>query len=86
MKISTKQCPRCLGVGDVPADPTDLREARRAAGLTQQALAALLNLSQAYVSDAERGRAAVTPERAGQWFLACGIETPWRAYPDKEER
>jgi transcriptional regulator with XRE-family HTH domain len=58
---------------------SDLRSARRTGGMTQAAAAAMLGVSQAYLSMVERGRRAVSPELAAR--VAKSLPVPPVALP-----
>jgi ribosome-binding protein aMBF1 (putative translation factor) len=60
-------------VGAAPFAP-NLQEARRAAGLSQERLAAVAKISASYVSLLERGRHRPTPEIVARLAAALGLE------------
>lgn len=62
-----------------------LREARRAAGLTQAALAKRLGCVQSFVSQAETGAAVVGEEFVKRVMEACQLEASWGAPPAEVE-
>lgn len=73
--MNTRACPGCEGAGVIRVyKPTELKAARKKAGLTQGELAARLGrggVSTAYVSDVERGVAGFSARQARRWLAAC---------------
>ncbi|RUL70518.1 helix-turn-helix domain-containing protein [Dyella choica] len=51
-----------------------LRDVRMQAELTQEQLATTLDVDQAFVSEAERGRRRLDTVQVRDWCLACGID------------
>ena len=56
-----------------------LAAARRAAGLTQVAVAAASDTTQEHVSRIESGRTEITPATLGKIATAIGVEWVWNA-------
>ena len=61
-----------------------VRDRRKAAGLNQAELAALVGVSQAAVSDWEKGKATPSIGGAGALAKALGVELSWLVYGDEE--
>lgn len=72
--MSTIQCPKCKGSGVVPdpkAKGAELMRARKAAGVTLQEIASILELSIGYISDLEHGRKRWTHRRINFYLAAA---------------
>jgi transcriptional regulator with XRE-family HTH domain len=63
---------------------TDIRDARRAKGLTQVQLAALLGIQQGDVSKVEKGRMRISVEKAPKWSEAVGLDIVTLLYPPQQ--
>jgi len=61
-----------------------VRDRRKAAGLNQAELAALVGVSQAAVSDWEKGKATPSIGGAGALAKALDVELSWLVYGDEE--
>ncbi len=86
--MRTQACRHCNGTGRiVSAEASEIREARKAAGLSQAGLAARIGqlfgsyYSGAYISDLERGRRNLGPAIVHKWMTACQEEHELVNYP-----
>lgn len=62
---------------------TPIKRARRAKGLSQQQLAAAAEVSQAFISELERGQCRSSPAIAEQIALVLGITETEVLYPER---
>lgn len=71
-RIGSMDCKYCGGVGKVPDFDTGavLRAEREAAGLSRDAVATAMGISEAYLGDMERGNRLWSAERVQQYRQA----------------
>lgn len=76
--MPVKTCQRCNGTGQEPDQSrigNDMRKAREHAGLKQGVVSKRLDISQAYLSDLERGRRAWSSDLISRFINAITMNT-----------